>query len=416
MSAFLNARFSLLNSQGVGVAAGVGAQAVSRTALYVGVLTAGLLGVAHPGVAQSGVAQSGVAQSSITEAQSSSVTTADALRESPVAAASTAAVETVLVQGQQIEGNNILPNRKLRGVYGTETSVVDTPRSITQINAEQLAKDPIFSADDLIKYTPGLTKGGGQNAGIAPIFRAQGSEVFQDGQRGYSVRHPANLNAYEGADIVAGPSSVVFGSATGSGGYINYLSKKPKFEKQQTRISGVLGTWVPNGDSRDGSRISIDTTGPISEDLAYRVSVTRSAGRIITIMSKVTLMPITLHLAGSPVAIFAWIGTSVTTIILTGTSLTVGTAPRKSWWIAASIGLAVLRPLSKMAAPIGHRYLPRVRQTLRCWAGSAAHAMRLRVNTWLSMAVSRRNHPIHKVLPVLCAAGCTTQAWQVTSW
>ena len=185
-------------------------------------------------------------------------------------------LETVIVHGNKVNSaDDVLPGRKVRGIYGTETSVVDTPRSVSQINAEQLAKDPIFSADDLIKYTPGLTKGGGQNAGIAPIFRAQGSEVFQDGQRGYSVRHPANLNAYEGADIVAGPSSVVFGSATGSGGYINYLTKKPKFDQQQTRISGVLGTWVPDGDSRSGSRVTLDTTGPISEDLAYRVSITR---------------------------------------------------------------------------------------------------------------------------------------------
>ncbi len=191
-------------------------------------------------------------------------------------AAKPTALETVIVKGNKANTvQTVLPDRKVKGIYGTETTVVDTPRSVAQVNAEQLANDPIFSADDLIKYTPGLTKGGGQNAGIAPIFRAQGSEVFQDGQRGYSVRHPANLNAYEGADIVAGPSSVVFGSATGSGGYINYLSKKPKFDEQQTRISGVLGTWVPDGDSRDGSRITIDTTGPITEELAYRVSVTR---------------------------------------------------------------------------------------------------------------------------------------------
>jgi hypothetical protein len=191
-------------------------------------------------------------------------------------AAQSTALETVIVKGNKANAvQTVLPSRKVKGIYGTETSVVDTPRSVSQVNAEQLAKDPIFSADDLIKYTPGLTKGGGQNAGIAPIFRAQGSEVFQDGQRGYSVRHPANLNAYEGADIVAGPSSVVFGSATGSGGYINYLTKKPKFDDQQTRISGVLGTWVPDGDSRNGSRVTVDTTGSISEELAYRVSVTR---------------------------------------------------------------------------------------------------------------------------------------------
>ncbi len=184
-------------------------------------------------------------------------------------------LETILVEGRQTERQNILPARRVSGVYGTETSVVDTPRSIAQINAEQLAKDPIFSADDLVKYTPGLTRGGGQNAGITPTFRAQGSEIFQNGQRGYGVRHPANLNAYEGADIVAGPSSVVFGSVTGSGGYLNYLTKKPDFTQRSTRISGVLGTWVPDGDSKNGNRLTLDNTGPITSELAYRISITR---------------------------------------------------------------------------------------------------------------------------------------------
>lgn len=185
-------------------------------------------------------------------------------------------LKAVLVQAQRTnEKDSVLPQRPSTSVYGTSQSVLDTPRSVTQINAEQLADDPITSSDDLVKYAPGIVRGGGQNAGIAPQFRGQGSEVFQDGQRGYGVRHPANLNAYEGADIVAGPSSVIYGSVTGSGGYINYLSKKPSFDKQQTRLSAQGGTWVPGGDSRDSTRFTVDTTGPINDALAYRVSITR---------------------------------------------------------------------------------------------------------------------------------------------
>lgn len=234
------------------------------------------LAQAQEAPAQESLAPVALAQTSHTQEQQAPKVNKKASRKKAKSSPKPTTLETVLVTGNKANAvQTVLPNRKVKGIYGTETTVVDTPRSVSQINPEQLSKDPIFSADDLIKYTPGLTKGGGQNAGIAPIFRAQGSEVFQDGQRGYSVRHPANLNAYEGADIVAGPSSVVFGSATGSGGYINYLTKKPKFDDQQTKISGVLGTWVPDGDSRDGSRITIDNTGPISDELAYRVSVTR---------------------------------------------------------------------------------------------------------------------------------------------
>lgn len=193
----------------------------------------------------------------------------------PPATTNEAEAEVIVITGKRLTSDSALPNRPSSSIYGTDASVLDTPRSISQINAEQLATDVILSSDDLIKYAPGITRGGGQNAGIAPQFRGQGSEVFRDGQRGYSVRHPANFNSFEGADIVAGPSSVIYGSVTGSGGYANYLTKKPDFENYRTSVSALIGTWIPDEESRDSTRFTVDTTGPISDSLAYRVSVTR---------------------------------------------------------------------------------------------------------------------------------------------
>ncbi|BBV96580.1 TonB-dependent receptor plug domain-containing protein [Pseudomonas monteilii] len=184
-------------------------------------------------------------------------------------------LQTVTVQAEQSD-DDALPTRPPASIYGgLEAKVLDTPRSVTQINAEQLANDPIRSSDDLVKYAPGITRGGGQNAGIAPQMRGQNTEVFQDGQRAYGVRHPANFNAYEGADIVAGPSSVTYGSVSGSGGYVNYLSKKTDFNRFRTKLSGEIGSWIPDGESRDATKFSIDNTGPLTDNLAYRVSITR---------------------------------------------------------------------------------------------------------------------------------------------
>ncbi|MCE0778017.1 TonB-dependent receptor [Pseudomonas sp. NMI542_15] len=193
----------------------------------------------------------------------------------PLAHAQDTQLQTVTVQAEQTD-DDALPTRPPASVYGgLEAKVLDTPRSVTQINAEQLANDPIRSSDDLVKYAPGITRGGGQNAGIAPQMRGQNTEVFQDGQRAYGVRHPANFNAYEGADIVAGPSSVTYGSVSGSGGYVNYLSKKPDFNRFRTKLSGEIGSWIPDGESRDATKFSIDNTGPLTDNLAYRVSITR---------------------------------------------------------------------------------------------------------------------------------------------
>ena len=167
-----------------------------------------------------------------------------------------------------------MPSRPTSSVTGVATSVLDTPRTVSEISAEQLERDPIKNADDLVKYAPGITRNGGQNVSVAPIIRGQNSELYQDGQRVYNGRHPFNLNAYESVDIVSGPPSAVMGPNSRSGGYANYLTKKPDFDKRRSQINVQLGTWVPGGDSYQFTRATFDTTGPINDKLAYRVSVT----------------------------------------------------------------------------------------------------------------------------------------------
>lgn len=168
----------------------------------------------------------------------------------------------------------VVPKRKVISIYGTDSSVLDTPRVVSQVSEQQFREDVIRSADDLVKYAPSITRGGGQNANFAPQIRGQNSEVFQDSQRIYSTRHPTNLNAYEGADIVAGPTGVIFAPTSGSGGYINYLTKKPNFNKAETNISGTVGSIYSGKGAEPNFSVSIDHTAPISKELAFRVSAT----------------------------------------------------------------------------------------------------------------------------------------------
>ncbi|HBU86792.1 MAG TPA: TonB-dependent receptor, partial [Acinetobacter sp.] len=168
----------------------------------------------------------------------------------------------------------VVPKRKVTSIYGTDSSVLDTPRVVSQVSEQQFREDVIRSADDLVKYAPSITRGGGQNANFAPQIRGQNSEVFQDSQRIYSTRHPTNLNAYEGADIVAGPTGVIFAPTSGSGGYINYLTKKPNFNKAETNISGMVGSIYSGKGAEPNFSVSIDHTAPISKELAFRVSAT----------------------------------------------------------------------------------------------------------------------------------------------
>lgn len=199
-----------------------------------------------------------------------------------VAGAEADSSETIIVTGRR-EEESVLPARPPRSIYGIEASVLDTPRSVSEISPDQLKRDPIRSTDDFVKYAPGITRGGGQGNSAAPTLRGLASEVFQNGQRIYKDGndHPLNLNAFEGADIVAGPSSVVFGPSSSTGGYVNYITKKPFWDGQHTQISGEAGTWVPGGggdESFSDFNLTVDTGGPISKTLAYRISIKGQRG------------------------------------------------------------------------------------------------------------------------------------------
>jgi len=181
-------------------------------------------------------------------------------------------LSNVIVVGNRTQKNN-LP-KEVKSIYGTNTKIIDTPRVVSQISEEQLKSEVIKSADDLVKYAPGITRGGGQNVNFTPQIRGQNSEVFQDNQRIYNTRHPSNFNAYDGADIVSGPTSIIFAPTSGSGGYINYITKKPDFNKSETTVKGVLGSWYEGKGFEPNLSLTLDHTAPINSELAYRVSVT----------------------------------------------------------------------------------------------------------------------------------------------
>lgn len=167
-----------------------------------------------------------------------------------------------------------LPKREVRSIYGTNETVLDTPRVISQISESQLETEIIKSADDLVKFAPGVTRGGGQNVNFSPQIRGQNSEVFQDSQRIYNTRHPSNFNAFEGADIVSGPTGIIFAPASGSGGYVNFITKKPNFAHAETIVKGILGSWYKGKGSEPNLSLTVDHTAPINDALAYRVSIT----------------------------------------------------------------------------------------------------------------------------------------------
>lgn len=171
-----------------------------------------------------------------------------------------------------------LPVRPVAGVYGFDTPYQDIPRSITQINPQQFAQDVITNYSDFTRYSPSVNQSTGQlNNYGSPTIRGATSDVYQNGVRmlmRQQNNRPFTLNAYEAADIVAGPAPVIYGPTARTAGYVNYLTKKPAFDDQHTTVSLRLGKFY-GGDlgTIANENWTIDTTGPIIKNkLAYRVS------------------------------------------------------------------------------------------------------------------------------------------------
>jgi catecholate siderophore receptor len=192
-------------------------------------------------------------------------TTADAAAGGGSSATDT--LEEVVVQGVKLEDQVSPLQRKVSSVLGVELSVLDTPRSVTEINAAQMRDQSIVDVTDFAKITSGAYTNdqfGGPNV---PWLRGQSAEVFQNGmlRTPRSDGQPLSFNSVEGFDIIKGPADVVFGPTGNVGGYVNLVTKRPYFNDEHVTATVTDGEY--------GTRKwQLDVSGPINNDLAYRVS------------------------------------------------------------------------------------------------------------------------------------------------
>ena len=181
-------------------------------------------------------------------------------------------LQTIVVQGVAPEAST-LPTRPTDAVYGLGDTVLDTPRSIYQVSKDQLQFDPLNSVNDLARYSPSITASSGQGIGGAPFIRGYQAEVYQDGFRVGRFLRPWDPNtAYDSLDIVTGPASVVYGPSSKTSGYLDWTTKKPLFDGNHTTVELDFGQYVSGGQgSHAAFGQTVDNSGPISPDLAYRV-------------------------------------------------------------------------------------------------------------------------------------------------
>ncbi|KKM07340.1 hypothetical protein LCGC14_1734930, partial [marine sediment metagenome] len=155
----------------------------------------------------------------------------------------------------------------------TDTPLIETPRSVTVVTADQIKDRKVQTVEDAVAYVSGVRIG---SSGYDPRFdqiNIRGFEVttdadYRDGLRqsnsgwlSYLRTEPYGL---ERIDVVKGPDSVLFGQIS-PGGLVNRVSKRPTVET-------IREVEVQTG-TDDHYQGQFDFAGKLtdSDELTYRI-------------------------------------------------------------------------------------------------------------------------------------------------
>ena len=165
---------------------------------------------------------------------------------------------------------NIMPtSRPFNSVYGTNRSILETPRNVTIISRAQLDAIAIKDVRDFSRLTSSSYTKTNFGAPATPNLRGQEADLFVNGMRRGGTSNgnglPINFNAVESVNIVKGPAGVVYGTTNYLGGYADLITKKPFFDGPSGEASFSICeynqyTW------------NLDYGAPINETSAWRFS------------------------------------------------------------------------------------------------------------------------------------------------
>jgi iron complex outermembrane recepter protein len=153
---------------------------------------------------------------------------------------------------------------------GLDADPAIVPLSLTSIPVDLLNDQQVNNVEDALRNVAGVTKfkqgNGGEERFAIRGFDASGS-IYKDGAR-LNTQSNATLIAttetsnIERYDVLKGPAAILYGTGE-PGGVINYITKKPRFERYAS-AEAIVGSY-------DYYRAEVDTTGPLSERFAYRL-------------------------------------------------------------------------------------------------------------------------------------------------
>lgn len=156
----------------------------------------------------------------------------------------------------------------------TDTPLIETPQSV-RVVPQQLMEDlGATRLADTVDYVSGITRlndfgGTWDNYAIRGFSNTDGGQLLNGfaSNRGYGPQR--DVSSVERIEFLKGPAAALYGSSE-PGGTLNIVTKKPQFTPAHK-----AGVQVGGHGYR---RATLDTTGPLGTDVAYRLNVAAEDG------------------------------------------------------------------------------------------------------------------------------------------
>lgn len=155
----------------------------------------------------------------------------------------------------------------------SDADLMNIPFAVSSVSSELMQTIAAGRGEDLYDWVAGVAR---QNnfgglwdnyavRGFAGDGNTSGTDFLLNGfswNRGMSV--PRDTASLERMEVLKGPASALYGRGD-PGGIISYTSKQPQFKSANT-ISVSAGSY-------GATREALDSTGPLSDSLAYRLNL-----------------------------------------------------------------------------------------------------------------------------------------------
>tara|TARA_R110001592_G_scaffold81299_5_gene241400 strand:- start:9790 stop:12201 length:2412 start_codon:yes stop_codon:yes gene_type:complete len=194
----------------------------------------------------------------------------------PAAGGERVTLGTIAVEGQSESAwgpvSGYVARRSASGTK-TDTPIIEVPRSVSVVTADQVEDQKVSNIREALRYTPGLVPEtlGVDNRSTEIIYRGFGSDkaLYRDGlniqSQGFTALEP-DTYGLERIEVLRGPASTLFGQ-NAPGGLVNVVTKRPPetFYSEAQLLGGsfdqVEGRFDVGGPVLDGGKVSFRLTG-----------------------------------------------------------------------------------------------------------------------------------------------------------